>query len=185
MKLPREEKFLLCRADLTRAFITERPYLSRVAFDIVKNSSITEEIIQDAYIRVCSCNCADDIQNMKSYCYQIVRNLSLDYYRRNSKENKFRIDEDFETCVGKVQAKQQTQEESIYCDEVLRAVSKTISSLSLRKQKIFKLYYLESLTQREIALQLKCSAATVNITLGKIQKALDQCEICRSYKENG
>ncbi|WP_341667758.1 RNA polymerase sigma factor [Alcaligenes sp. SDU_A2] len=180
-----EGQAALCKEHLCLVFVKDRAQLARIAFDIVKNLAVAEEIIQDAYVRVCHGSSPPEIRNAKAYCCQVVRNIALDIYRRTAKQGVHLIEDNGEQTLDSVQSACRTPEQTIYLKQVWSAVLAKLSIQPECQRRAFMLHYAQNMTQREIAAELQCSAASVNIYLKNVREALMQCDICRAFVQYG
>ncbi|MDV2116711.1 RNA polymerase sigma factor [Alcaligenes faecalis] len=176
-----ESRTGFCREHLCLVFTKDRAQLARIAFDIVKNAAVAEEIIQDAYVRVCHGNIPEEIRNSKAYCCQVVRNIALDIYRRSVRQGVHISDDYSEHALGAVESACKTPEQTIYFKQVWAAVLAKLSAQPECQRQAFLLHYAHNMTQREIAIELSCSAASVNTYLKNVREALMRCEICRAF----
>ncbi len=170
---------------LLNVFLNQRAQLIAIAFKVVGNAAMAEEITQEAYFRICDGNCSANIRNVKSYCMQIVRNLALDTYRKYARQCEYTSQDDALDAqhVQHAPAPWHSPEQRFYFQEVLSAVIKVLNCVPERQRRAFVLTYLENMTQREVATELGCSAASVNTYLRKARQALMRCDICRTYTQ--
>ncbi len=158
---------------LGEIFVAHRTQLSRIALKIVGAREIADEVTQDAYLKLVEGMCARNVDKPYCYCCQVVRNLALDYCRRQSVESTYRVHtEDGELpqvasgCVP---------ERHLHERQVLDAIDRALGTLPPRTRHAFELYRLVGLTQREIAQQLGCSATLVNFMLREATQAIAAC----------
>lgn len=72
---------------LDTLFIMNRTQLRRAAYKILGDWERSEDVVQDAYIKVTELSLlAQQVRQPLAYLYQIVRNLAIDQYRRNAFE---------------------------------------------------------------------------------------------------
>jgi RNA polymerase sigma-70 factor (ECF subfamily) len=80
--------YALC--NLGEVFIAHRAQLRAIAYNVVKSPAVAEEIMHNC-LRLAEGSCARDVEKPYSYCCQVVRNLALDYCRRLSLEETYRV----------------------------------------------------------------------------------------------
>ena len=127
------------------------------AYTLVSDKVLAEDFVQDAYIALYKNqeNINKDSKALKAYLYTSVKNSVLNWSRRIKVEKKYHdstpfidfIDLDFENTVIKA--------------EVVGEINKIIDELPSSCQNIFKMYYLEGLSTKEIASQLQLSVNTI------------------------
>ncbi len=158
--------------DLGGMFIAHRAQLCGAAQKIVGTRELAEEVAHDAYLKVTQLATVFGIKQPLAYCFQIVRNLAIDYRRRMSLEAHFFVDEE----TGEhVPAAQGTPEQLAITRQHLQIVDKVLAELPVRTRQAFELYRLNGLTQRDIAQHLGVSATLVNFMIREASDALMHC----------
>lgn len=158
---------------LSDVFIEHRPQLRNIARRIVGTPELADDITQEAFLRLADGAEIRDIEKPFCYCCQVVRNLALDHCRRQSVEATYRVytdDGELPQVSGGTTAEQGLDER-----RVLRAIDKVLSDLPARTRKVFEMYRLSGLTQREIGKELGCSATLVNFMLKDAAAAIAGC----------
>lgn len=158
---------------LSDVFIEHRPQLRNIARRIVGTPELADDITQEAFLRLADGAEIRDIEKPFCYCCQVVRNLALDHCRRQSVEATYRVytdDGELPQVSGGTLAEQGLDER-----RVLRAIDKVLSDLPARTRKVFEMYRLSGLTQREIGKELGCSATLVNFMLKDAAAAIAGC----------
>jgi RNA polymerase sigma-70 factor (ECF subfamily) len=161
------------RVALSDVFIEHRPQLRNIARRIVGTPELADDITQEAFLRLADGAGIRDIEKPFCYCCQVVRNLALDHCRRQSVEATYRVytdDGELPQVSGGTMAEQGLDER-----RVLRAIDKVLSDLPARTRKVFEMYRLSGLTQREIGKELGCSATLVNFMLKDAANAIAGC----------
>ena len=143
-------------------FITDREKLLRDALKIVKSIHQAEEIIQDAYFKICIAPRTDVVKNQRSFCYRVVRNLAIDWYRRKKFEDA--IFSPYRT-QGLQEVHERTPEVEASNTQELSLIVKAIEKLPSRTQRAFEMHYYQGMTQREIVSSLGVSATLVNFMI--------------------
>lgn len=155
---------------LHEVFIQHRPQLRQMALAMVRTADFADDIMQDAYLRLAE---AGGVQKPLCYCYQVVRNLALDHFRRSSTEASYRTyGLDVETME---RACSVTPDKVLNQRRVFAAVDKALKALPVRTRCAFELYRLHDMTQRDIAERLGCSATLVNFMVRDAAAALQGC----------
>ncbi len=163
-------------AELTlgEVFITHRAQLRRLVRSIVHASDLVDDVMQDAYLRLAALSNARQVREPFCYCCQVVRNLAFDHFRRQSVEATYRsFGEDVEAL--EVPASGPLPERMLSERQSLKVVDDALSTLAPRTRKAFELHRLSGMTQRDIGLQLGCSATLVNFMIRDADQALQGC----------
>tara|TARA_Y100001972_G_scaffold35862_1_gene44249 strand:+ start:437 stop:1015 length:579 start_codon:yes stop_codon:yes gene_type:complete len=140
-------------------------YLYLYAYNLLEDSSICEDIVQDIFTQLYSRRKNLQINNLKSYLFQAVKFQVIKHFRRNKLMHHHV--ETFQT----IQFSNQT-EDAINFKQMDESVSKCISELPERCQEIFYLSRYEHLSNGEIAKKLGLSIQTVKNQISKALKYL-------------
>lgn len=158
---------------LSDVFIQHHPQLRQMALNIVRTADFADDIMQDAYLRLAEGACANSVQKPLCYCYQVVRNLAMDHFRRHSTEATYRTYglevESLERTCGVTPDKVLNQR------RVVAAMEQALKTLPARTRRAFELHRLHELSQRDIAKRLGCSATLVNFMVRDASAALQGC----------
>jgi len=153
--------------ELTELFLSLRGSLARSVAGIAPPREI-EDIVQEAYVRVCQVEKKSGIRSPRAYLYRAVRNLALDHMKRAESRLTDCLEEETEcTHFDSVANEDDTfrqaasnEEFSLFCDAV--------RNLPVQCRRAFVLRKVYGYTQREIAAELGLSESTVekHIALG-------------------
>ncbi len=161
------------RQDLEDVFIEHRDRLRAAAQRIVGSRERAEDVLQDAYLRVSKVTSQPVIQRPLRYWFQVVRHLAIDSRRRMLLESHVFVDE----MQGDVMpAPQSSPEQVAITGQFLILLEQTLVGLPDRTGRAFRMYRLEGLTQREIAVQLRVSPTLVNFMIRDAIGALKNCQ---------
>jgi RNA polymerase sigma-70 factor (ECF subfamily) len=161
------------KSSLTEVFIAHRVQLQGLARRIVGTIEHAEDVVQDAFLKIVEGACAARVDKPFGYCCQVVRNMALDHYRRQSVESAWRTysdDGELPQVAGGV-----VPEREIDDRRKLVAVDRALDTLPRRTRMAFELYRLAGMTQREIGQRLDCSATLVNFMIKDAMLALAGC----------
>lgn len=154
-------------------FIEHRSQLRQMAMNIVRTADLADEIMQDAYLKLADGSCVRSVQKPLFYCFQVVRNLAMDHFRRHSTEASYRtFGLDVETLERPSGA---TPDKILNEKRVVAAIEQALNGLPERTRRAFELYRLQEMTQRDIAVRLGCSATLVNFMIRDALEALQGC----------
>lgn len=159
-------------ARLGSAFVAHRAELQGLAHKIIGRRELAEDIVQDAFLKLSGVADSLPVQQPLAYCFQVVRNLAIDCFRRMSLEAKVFADgESGEHVPGQQCAPEQyaiSRQNLVIVDEVL-------STLPPRTRQAFEMYRVGGMTQRAIGAQIGVSAALVNTMIRDAAQALAGC----------
>ncbi len=165
-------------SSLRQVFEENMGQLRGVAWKIIGRPDQAEDIIQDAYIRLLKGKYTEKIDKPICYCRRMVRNIAIDYRRREQVEAAYRVYVDDSEALTNAKFAEAGADQCVHEQQMLEAIAEKLSMLPPRTRYVFELHRLSGLTQREIALKLDCSAATVNIL---VKEALNAISSCRQY----
>jgi len=139
-----------------------------VVLPILRDRSLTEDIIQDTYLKFLDKLYTYDAKNTLAYILTIARNLALNEYNRRKRETR---DVDLDDTIFSLD---NYLEISVANQEL---ITNALSVLSVTERNIFLLHNLENLTHREISEILDIPLGTVTWTysqaIKKMQKKLE------------
>jgi RNA polymerase sigma-70 factor (ECF subfamily) len=167
------------RQDLEDIFIEHRVRLRKLAQRIVGTRELAEDVLQSAYLRVVEVATKLAIEQPLRYWFQVVRHLAIDSRRRTMLEGQVFTGELQGTTVP---AQQSSPEQMAITGELLSLLEKTLMRLPARTVRAFRMYRLEGLTQRDIALRLQVSPTLVNFMIRDAVDALKGCQ--RRFEED-
>lgn len=165
-------------SSLVEIYIENRPKLVKFVSGIAGGKAEAEDIVQDAFFRLSS---APDVilspQVKMSYLFQIVRNLAIDHFRKQSLINRYSSPEEEGMNVPATTA---TPEGACIDQATLRTVEEALQELPDRTRYAFEMYRIHGVPQKEIAKELGVSPTLVNFM---IRDALLHCKKAMNYGE--
>ncbi|ONG50123.1 hypothetical protein BKE38_19340 [Pseudoroseomonas deserti] len=75
---------------LIEAFLGHRPALLKAAFAVLRDRNRAEDVLQDAYLRLCSAPPLARVEQPLCYLFRMTRNLAIDAARHLSREGRLR-----------------------------------------------------------------------------------------------
>jgi len=155
---------------LLQVLISHRAGLVKAAARITGCYSRAEDVVQDAYLRICGLPGETlPINARLNYLFRIVRNLAIDHYRKQTMELKYFVSDDNDLYA----APQLSNPESINADlQTLGSVNDALLQLPERKRYAFMMYRVHGRQQKDIATELGVSPTLVNFM---IRDALAHC----------
>lgn len=156
--------------ELDTLFIVNRAPLRRAAYKIVGDWDQSDDIVQDAYIKVTAASTTRNVRQPLSYLFQIVRNLAIDRYRRGLFETElFGLEEE----GLYVQSLLEAPEINAINRQYLTLAVQALAQLPERTIRVFILYRIEGFTHRMIADELNISTSLANML---IHEATEHCK---------
>ncbi len=148
-------------------------YLHTISINIVKNSEDAEECENDTYLKAWNSIPPTRPSFLKAYLGTIVRNLSLDCYKKRSRDRR-RANEvtvllsELEECLPAAASVEQTMADK----EIAEQISAFLKTLPTDKQQIFvrRYFYCEEL--KEISRKLGFSQSKIKSALFETRKKL-------------
>ena len=142
-------------------FFNYLPVLQSFAFKFTKSEHASEEVIQDAFLRIwLNRDKLEHVENVKAYLYKYVSNECLSYLRKKLKEDRA-IDllksqhSDFDNVTL----------DAIHLNEINKLIASAVRKLPQQRRKIYELSRGEGKTIPEIAEILELSVSTVKNAL--------------------
>jgi len=155
---------------LLQAFIDNRQMLVKIAARITGCRSRAEDVVQDAFFRLQSApDITSSFKAQLSYLFQIVRNLAIDHYRKQSLELRYSGPEEEGLNVVIHGA---SPEASHINFSTLESIAEALGELPPRTRYAFEMYRLHGVPQKDIAKELGVSPTLVNFM---IRDALVHC----------
>ena len=155
---------------LLQAFIDNRTILVKIAARITGCRSRAEDVVQDAFFRLQSApQITSSLKAQLSYLLQIVRNLAIDHYRKQTLELKYSGPEEEGLNVVIQGASPETSHINF---SALESIAQALSELPPRTRYAFEMYRLHGVPQKDIAKELGVSPTLVNFM---IRDALVHC----------
>ncbi len=133
--------------------------VTNFAFRILQNSSETEDIVQEVFLRLYrTVNTYNESSNLQTYLFTITKNLCIDYYR---KKKPMITNEPPEVAYH------DNTEKKIYSLEMRDRVEKIIAGLPKNQRAAIHLCYEHSMSYQEIS---EVMGVTVNSTQSLIYR---------------
>ena len=140
--------------------------LSQFSYSFIKDQDKAESLVQEVFIKLWEKReSLGHIDNLLSYMMVMVRNLSLDYLRKEKVNLKVYLKIKPEESVN-------TTEDQLSKNEFEEKLLKSVLKLPERCRIAFELSRFESLTNKEIAEQMKISVKGVEALIGRSLKIL-------------
>jgi RNA polymerase sigma-70 factor (ECF subfamily) len=155
---------------LLEVFFERRQRLIGLAARITGCRSQAEDIVHEAFLKMGGADASGLIKSQASYLTRIVRNLSIDHYRRRQFEERWIVHEEDSSEMSGPQA--ETPEALVSDQQVLERVSGALSDLPERTRYAFEMCRIHGMKQNEIAKILGVSPALVH---AMISEALLHC----------
>lgn len=139
-------------------FAEHRRALVDYAAPIVGCPARAEDVVQEAYTRFTAAIDGGKVESPVSYLYRIVRNLSIDTFRRESRQTAGLMSE---AQFHALPEESPSQERTLAARRRLKQLEAAVARLPERTRRIFILNRLHGQTYQEIAERLGVSISTV------------------------
>lgn len=128
-----------------------------LALRILHNNEVSKDVVSDAFELVWKRVRYQDVDNISSYLLTTVKNVSLDYIRRQDIRSRYVLAsmKETEMVVNSVYDHWDVHEEKI------KAIMGALTELTPRTQQIVQLCYVEHKKYREVAAELDISESAV------------------------
>jgi RNA polymerase sigma-70 factor (ECF subfamily) len=155
------------RKDISHLYLKLRSSLARAVVGIVPPKEV-EDIVQEAYVRVCQIDKKGGIRTPKSYLFKTVRNLALDYVKRSESRLSDSMDTDIEFESRENVALADSTFEQVASNEEFALLCEAVRLLPVQARRAFVLKKVYGYSQGEIAREMHLSENTVekHIALG-------------------
>ncbi len=146
--------------NISNIFVSFRANLSRAVAHIVPPKEI-EDIVQEAYVRVCQVKHQEDIQHPRSFLMRTAKNLAFDYLKRAETQRVDAIEDEAEYEAYGSSTRVDETYEKVASDQEFALFCQAVRQLPQQCRKVFVLKKVYGYSQREIALELELSESTV------------------------
>ncbi len=146
---------------LIDAYLELRGQLARLVMRIVPPKEV-EDIVQEAYVRICRVDDQEVIREPRSYLFRTVRNLALDHVKRS--ESRLTTSADMDELPPE-EMPVSSEADPIYTqaasDEEFALFCEAVRSLPRQCRRAFVLKKVYGYTLREIMVEMGLSQATI------------------------
>ena len=142
---------------ITQLFVDHRNRLQFYLRKRLANPEDSQELAQEAYLRLLRVSRKDYIRNPEAYLYRIARNLVHELYTGRSGSDEVSSGVEIETIAATSLAPDELADRT----HRLAAVEKALSELSLKCRAVVLLTWREGLNQREVGERLGLSRSMV------------------------
>ncbi|MDR1517684.1 MAG: RNA polymerase sigma-70 factor [Dysgonamonadaceae bacterium] len=143
---------------LKQIYLTFYPKLFRLAIYYVRVKATAEEIVSDTFFSIWQQRSQLlEIHDFNAFVYQITRNISISYLRKQTSSNKNIDSADVDIFFNSAE----TPESELISAELMRNLNQAIEKLPEKCKLVFKLIREENLKYKEVASMLNISIKTV------------------------
>ncbi|UQV18949.1 RNA polymerase sigma factor [Brevundimonas albigilva] len=143
----------------------------RAAYSISRDRHISEDLVQDAYLKVVANDQWRHLASPKAFVLAVIRNLAIDLARRTSRGP---VDRSVDLEKLAVADLAPTPEASADQNQRLARIEAALDSLPPQCQRVVRLRKIEGLSPIEIAVRLDISVSTVEKHLSKAMRLLTE-----------
>lgn len=135
---------------------------------LLKSHDLVDDVLQELFAKLWQHRATINVdQPLKAYLFGIARNLTIDTFRRASREEQFR-----NHLLANFQEGYSHVEERMMPDERRALLEEAIAQMPPQRQRVFRLCKLEGKSYEEVAELLEISTATVNVHITKAHQQL-------------
>ena len=169
---------LFFRRDEQAIYEIERKYMemcSKIAFNILNNNEDCDEALNDTWLKVWNSIPPEKPKNLPAYLTVIVRNTSIDKYRKNMAVKQ--LDNDMKATLEEISdiiPDTLSVEKQLESKELINCINNFIETLSKKQRIIFirRYYYFYSI--RDIAEEYGWSVSYITVNLTRIKSRLNK-----------
>lgn len=141
---------------LTETYTTYRPLVFRYIYRKLNGCMETEDLVQDAFLRLLEYRSMLRPETVRSFLYTIVRNLVTDYLRRHYKKQEVMAC----MCEG-LSASEEDMESAVMAKDLSFQEERRVSQLSPKVRAVYSMSRFEGKSALEIAEELSIPKRTV------------------------
>ena len=154
------------RLDMHTVYHELKNSLMRFAFRYYKKPHDIEDVVQEAFVKVCEAQHQREIQHPKAYMYQTVRNIALRQLDKREYKLTDTVGEvDLETLLDNEHAP--TLEEQFESRQKFELFCRAVRELPVKCQRVYILCRVYGFSHKEIAEELDISVKTIEAHLTK------------------
>lgn len=148
------------KVDINNAFVAFRGFLIRAVSQIVPPKDV-EDIVQEAYVRVCQAEKKQDIKYPRAFLLKTARNLALDYVKSAEVRLSDTLDDDEWEEFSAAESNYDTTYTQVVAQEEFAMFCEAVRYLPDQCRRAFVLKKVYGYTQREISRFMGISESTV------------------------
>ncbi|CAE6736846.1 RNA polymerase factor sigma-70 [Paraburkholderia domus] len=160
------------KGTLLDVLIANRPMLVNLARGFVGCASLAEDVVHDVFIKLIDFPDQDAVRQPVAYVTRMVRNASIDAFRRQSLENTYHADEDDGLHVP---SPEPSPEAALLVRDTLRHVYNALEQLPPRSRAAFEMVRLREETLQSTARALDVSQTLVHFMVRDAEKHCADC----------
>jgi RNA polymerase sigma-70 factor (ECF subfamily) len=157
---------------LLDVLIANRPMLVNLARGFVGCASLAEDVVHDVFIKLVDFPDQDAVRQPVAYVTRMVRNASIDAFRRQSLESTYHADEDDGLHVPSPEL---SPEAALLVRDTLRHVYNALEQLPPRSRAAFEMVRLREETLQSTARALDVSQTLVHFMVRDAEKHCVDC----------
>lgn len=167
-----------CEGCLLDVIIEHRPMLIGVARSVVGCASRAEDVVHDVFLKLTELPDHEGIRQPLAYVTRMVRNASIDHFRRQNLESLYHAAEDDGLDVP---SPAPTPESALATRDALRHAFDALAQLPARTRTAFEMVRLREQTLQDAARALNVSQTLVHFM---VRDAAKHCADCLAARDN-
>lgn len=148
-------------------------YMYSISHNILRNNEDAEECMNDAFLSIWA-NIPPVIpQSLKAYCAKVIRNLSIDRYRKLNadKRGKGEIEVVFDE-LEEILESRNSVENTVISKELVSEINLYLRTLSKEKRVMFVLRYYHAYSIKDVSIKLNVSEGKAKTSLYRLRMDL-------------
>jgi len=158
------------QAEIIRLYDEASPELLRLLRSKLGNNQEAEEVVQDAFEKLCRLTGSKDIEDIRKYFFTMANRMALNVLRRRNVENNYLSEQQNASVIES--GLSQGPETIASQNEKLGLVKSAIQALPQKTRHVFLLHRFEGYTYPEIAEQLGLSRKSIEYHMNRALTAV-------------
>ena len=149
-----------------RVFLPLHAKLYRMAYRFVENQADAEDMVQECYIKLWQKrNEWLSLQNPESFSVTVIKNICLDFLRKNKPE--FLSTDAMQLSIGSIETQIEQREQ-------LEKIQTIVTQLPEKQKQVVKLKYWDDLPDEDIEKQTGLKRGNIKVILSRARKLIQE-----------
>lgn len=159
------------RTAFKKLYDNYREGVGNLCYAMVREPNEAEDLVQEVFVEVfCSIGSYKGKSKLSTWIYRIAVNKSINHIRRQ------KVRRLFTSWAQKTASEAESNQAdwALRDEEYRKHYEKALSLLSEKQKTAFVLYMYDNMPQKEIAEVMKCSLASVEVTIHRARRAIEK-----------
>ena len=149
-----------------RVFLPLHAKLYRMAYRFVENQADAEDMVQECYIKLWQKrNEWSSLQNPESFSVTVIKNICLDFLRKNKPE--FLPTDALQLSIGSIEMQIEQREQ-------LKKIQTIVTQLPEKQKQVVELKYWHDLPDEDIEKQTGLKRGNIKVILSRARKLIQE-----------